>query len=201
MASILFINGCVRGEKSRTLKLARKFIAELCAKHPEYTVEEVDLNAARILPLFEDTLAVRDAATQAEDWENECFAPARQFKNADLVIFAAPFWEGTFPAAMHAYIEHICITGLTFGYSETGAPVGYCKASRAVFFSTRGGIYSQGPAKIDDHAEAFLGSVLHMLGIHKMDMITAEGLDIIGMDVDGIMREAEEKAVKLAEMF
>ncbi len=201
MASVLFINGCVRGECSRTGFLAKKFISKLKENNPDYTVEELDLNAARIMPLFADTLALRNEAALSEDWDNACFEYARQLKNADVIVFAAPFWEGTFPSAMHAYLEHICVTGLTFKYGEHGAPIGLCKASRAVFFSTRGGIYSEGPAKADDHAEAFLSSILHMLGIHEIDTVMAEGLDIEGIDVEAIMAKAEKEAIKLAETF
>ena len=199
MKSILFINGCVRGAQSRTLGLAQKFLGALQKKYPACTLETVDLNALRLQPLLKDTLAERDGA--AGHWESPHFALARQFKEAGLVVFAAPFWEGTFPAALHTYIEHICVTGLTFGYTPEGAPEGYCRAQCAVFFSTRGGIYSQGPAKEDDHAEAFLGSVLRMLGVPRLDTVTAEGLDIVGMDAEAILSEAEKKTEELMRTF
>ena len=199
MKSVLFINGCVRGAQSRTFGLAQKFLEALRKKYPACALETVDLNALHLQPLREETLAERDKA--AGHWESPLFSLARQFKEAELVVFAAPFWEGTFPAALHTYIEHICVTGLTFGYTEEGAPEGYCRAERAVFFSTRGGIYSKGPAKKDDHAEAFLGSVLRMLGIYRLDTITAEGLDIVGMDIEAILREAEGQTEKLIKTF
>ena len=196
---ILFVDGCVRGAVSRTRRLANAFLDALCARFPDARVETADLNALRPLPLFGDTLAARDAAMG--DWAQPCFDAARQFREADLIVFAAPFWEGTFPAALHAYLEHICVTGLTFGYAADGTPEGYCRAACAVFFSTRGGIYSSGPARADDHAEAFLGSIVHLLGIPRMDTITAEGLDIIGADVEGILAEAETRARALADRF
>lgn len=196
---ILLIDGCVRGSISRTRRLAMYFIQALCAQYPDARVETVDLNALRLQPLLQDTLAARDAA--AGQWSAPQFDLARQAQEADVWVFAAPFWEGTFPAALHTYLEHICVTGLTFGYTPDGQPEGYCEARRAVFFSTRGGIYSSGPAKADDHAEAFLGSIVRLLGVSQMDTITAEGLDLVGADVEAILAPVFEEISSFARTF
>ena len=98
-------------------------------------------------------------------------------------------------------LNRFCVTGLTFGYREDGTAEGYGKAKRAIFFSTRGGIYSEGPNKKDDHAGKFLDSVFRMLGIQRTDVVTAEGLDIIGNDVGLIMDQAVREAELLAGTF
>lgn len=195
MKSILFVNGCIRGEESRTLLLARRFLDCLRGK---YEITEVsDL----CLPLDREALEKRDRLAAQGNWDDPVFDEARTFMQADAVVLAAPFWEGTFPAAVHAYIEQICVTGLTFGYRVDGTAEGCGRAKRAVFFSTRGGIYSEGPNKKDDHAEKFLASVFRMLGIPKTDTVTAEGLDIIGNDVRLIMDQALREAELLAGTF
>lgn len=104
---VLFVDGCIRGAQSRTRMLAQTFLDTLTARKPGCTVEIADLNTLRLVPLFGDTLAERDAAVAKQDWTNPWFAQAVQFQQADLIVLAAPFWEGTFPAAMHTYIEHI----------------------------------------------------------------------------------------------
>ena len=38
MSELLFINACVRGERSRTLALARHFLSVYTKNHPEITV-------------------------------------------------------------------------------------------------------------------------------------------------------------------
>lgn len=192
---LLFVNGCVRGAASRTLALAQRFIDEYVRTHPETTVQTADVNELRLLPLFEDTLRARDAASGR--WDDPMFAPARAFRDADMIVLASPFWEGTFPAAMHAYLEHICVTGFTFDCTEHGY-VGRCRAKHAVFVTTRGGIYETGPAVRDDHAAAYLSSMLSMLGIPTLHTLAAEGLDIAGADVDGILSAAYERAEQLA---
>lgn len=45
MENLLFINACVRGERSRTLKLARRFLDAYRAAHPDTVITERDLCA------------------------------------------------------------------------------------------------------------------------------------------------------------
>ena len=195
---LLFVDGCIRGAQSRTRVLAQTFLDTLTVLRPDCTVETAALNALRLVPLYGDTLAARDAAVSQQDWSNPWFAEAVRFQKADRIVIAAPFWEGTFPAALHTYIEHICAAGLTFRYGEHGEQIGLCQASRAAFFGTKGGIYSQGPAREDDFAARFLRTNLRMLGIPQLDVIEAEGLDIDGNDVAAILEEAAARARALA---
>ncbi len=192
---ILFVNGCIRGAQSRTLELAHHFLHTYRKHHPDAVLETADLNQLRLTPLYEDTLAARNAASGS--WDSPMFALAQQFRTADLIVLAAPFWEGTFPAAMHTYLEHICVTGLTFDCTDAGY-VGLCKAEQAVFVTTRGGIYEHGPATSDDHAAPFLQSMLRMLGIRTLHTIAAEGLDIEGFDAASAMEDASRNAEALA---
>ncbi len=194
---ILFVNGCIRGESSRTLALAHCFLDAYTAAHPSCTLETADLNEMRLLPLFGDTLRARESA---ESWDDAEFAPARAFRDAGLIVLAAPFWEGTFPAAVHAYLEHICVTGLTFACTAQGY-TGLCRAKQAVYITTRGGIYESGEAAGDNHAPAYLASIFRMLGIPELHMLAAEGLDILGADVEGILSAAKENAIRLAQMM
>lgn len=195
---LLFVDGCIRGAQSRTRVLAQAFLDALTNLQPDCTVETADLNVLRLVPLYGDTLAARDQAVSQQDWSNPWFTEAVRFQKADRIVIAAPFWEGTFPAALHTYIEHICAAGLTFRYGEHGEQIGLCQAARAVFFGTKGGIYSQGPAREDDFAARFLRTNLRMLGIPQLDVIEAEGLDIDGNDVSAILADATARAQALA---
>ena len=50
MENLLFINACVRGERSRTLKLARRFLDAYRAAHPVHVATSFSLSAALPLP-------------------------------------------------------------------------------------------------------------------------------------------------------
>lgn len=196
---LLCVNGCIRGKASRTWGLTQGFLAQLQERAPNLVCEVVDLNALKLAPLYEDTLAAREMAF-ANGTGNPSLELARQFQEADYIVLAAPFWEGTFPAALHTYLEHICVTGLTFSLSAEGYQ-GLCRAQRAVFITTRGGIYESGPAQKDNHAPAFLTTVLTMLGIPRLDVVAAEGLDIWGFDAEGALAKARTELEKLADTF
>ena len=142
MENLLFINACVRGERSRTLKLARRFLDAYRAAHPDTVITERDLCAARLQPQYPEVLAERDALWSAGKLEQPMFEPAWQFAAADKLVIAAPFWDMSFPAILKIYLERISVTDLTFGYSEEGAMVGLCRASKLLYITTRGGNYA-----------------------------------------------------------
>ena len=74
MENLLFINACVRGERSRTLKLARRFLDAYRAAHPDTVITERDLCAARLQPQY------------PEELEQPMFEPAWQFAAADKLV-------------------------------------------------------------------------------------------------------------------
>ena len=65
MACVLFVNACVRGEKSRTQQLARRFLEVYAAKHPGDMITERNLCRERLQPQYPEVLAERDALWNA----------------------------------------------------------------------------------------------------------------------------------------
>ena len=107
---LLFVNGCIsqRGEESRTLVLARSFLDAWQARHPEAEVETVEPEALLALkPFAPEMLNDRDALAGIRCFDAPVYDLARQFRAADRVVVAAPFWDLTFPAALRTYIEYI----------------------------------------------------------------------------------------------
>lgn len=58
---VLFVNCCIRGEASRTLRLCRVAIEAIHTTFPTAEVEELCLDQEALLPLHSDTLAQRHA--------------------------------------------------------------------------------------------------------------------------------------------
>ena len=105
---LLFVNGCIsqRGEESRTLALARAFLETWKDLHPEAEVETVEPEALLALkPFAPEMLNDRDALAGIRCFDAPVFDLARQFRAADRIVVAAPFWDLTFPAALRTYIE------------------------------------------------------------------------------------------------
>lgn len=179
MKKILFVNTCVRKE-SRTNALARALIETLDG---EVTEIRPDLNGLK--PLCESSLNRRDALLAAGDITAAELDAARQFAAADIIVIAAPYWDLTFPALLKIYLENVTVCGVTFRYTDEGIPEGLCRAEKLYYVTTSGGpiIHNFGFEYVDALAREFYG-------IKETHFISAEGLDIIGADTEGILNEA-----------
>ncbi|MBR6206333.1 MAG: NAD(P)H-dependent oxidoreductase [Oscillospiraceae bacterium] len=183
MTMILFVNACVR-EGSRTKRLADVLLAR--RRGP---VEEVRLHEIAFPVADADFLEKRDALIAAGSFDDPMFALARQFAAADEVVIAAPLWDLSFPASLKQYFEQINVTGITFRYSPEGIPEGLCRAGRLTYVTTAGGPFFPeefGFGYVKAMAEGFYG-------IRDVRLISAAGLDIVGADVEGILKDAEER--------
>lgn len=190
MKTILFVNACVNQETSRTQRLADalldKMLEDAAAAGQPAEVEELSLVDAGIEGLSEETLAFRSQKAQEGDFSSELFAPARQFREADEVVIAAPYWDLSFPAMLKSYIEQLCVNGLTFSYSEEGIPVGHCLARRMTYVTTAGGYLGAYNMGFD-----YVAAVCKLyFGIEECRCVSAEGLDIWGNDPEAILADA-----------
>ena len=201
MEHLLFINACVRGEKSRSLKLAQRFLDGWHKAHPNDQITEVDLCKDRLVPQYPEVLAERDALWNAGQLDHPMFAPARQFAAADKIVIAAPFWELSFPAILKIYLERITVTDITFGYDEQGKNIGLCKAKKLLFITTRGGDFSRPETAWMEMGARQLEALCAMYGIPSFQCLAAEGLDDIRRDKEAILAEAMGRADALAEVF
>jgi len=190
---VLFVNSCIRGEESRTYELCCDYIKKLSAlKGEKVTLEEVVLNDTEIMPLDRNTLHKRDLLMTEGKTDDEMFAFARQLMEADYVLIGAPYWDLAFPAKLKAYLEHCCVTGLTFIYNEKGIPEGQCKADSLTYITTSGGIIGDYNFGYD-----YVKGLCMLFGIKKTDFVSAEGLDIWGCDVKAAMENAKSDITEI----
>lgn len=187
---LLFVNACIRGDKSRTLRLCKKYIDEFIEKNNEqqWEIEEINLDEENINPLDSKLLAERDAMLAKKAFDDPVFKWAKQIIEADYIVIGAPYWEFTFPAKLRIYIERCSVTGLTYVYGEDGIPKGKAKAKELVYITTSGGNIGSYNCGYE-----FMKAICALFGIEKTSFISAEGLDIVGNDVEQILTEAERK--------
>ncbi|MBP1758869.1 MAG: phosphodiesterase [Firmicutes bacterium] len=136
---ILFVNACVRGEASNTLKLCRAALTTLLEKYPEALLVEVDLDSDRPEPLYPEEVAQRSALHAEKAYDHPIYAYAREFAAADKIVIGAPYWDLAFPAVLKIYLERICAVDVTFAYSPEGKPNSLCRADQLLYISTAGG--------------------------------------------------------------
>ena len=174
---ILFVNACVRKE-SRTLRLAKRLLNNLNGDIKEVRLEEVSF------PVVDEAfIKRREALKNIGKYDDPMFDLGKDFANADTIVIAAPYYDLSFPAMLKQYFEQINVLGLTFTYSETGIPEGLCKAKSLYYITTAGG-----PILSDDLGFGYVKALANnFYGIKEVHQIKAEGLDVIGADVDMIL--------------
>ena len=104
---LLFVNSCPRGDASRTLHLARAFLEEFKACRPDVKIAEHNLAQMHLKPIDMDALALREPLCDARAWEHPFLQAAVEFQRADAVVFAAPYWDLSFPSMLKVWVENI----------------------------------------------------------------------------------------------
>lgn len=201
MKKILYIKANVKPEgQSRTYKIADNFIEEYKKNNPEDEIITLDLYKEGIDFLKgEDLISVFGPKTE-ESRNHPILKYAYEFAEVDKYVVAAPMWNLSIPAILKAYIDYITVTGITFKYTAEG-PVGLCTGKKALFITSRGGEYSQGPAASFEMGERYIRTIFAFLGITDMQSVSAEKVDVIGSDVEGILAEAITKVKDIAKQF
>lgn len=169
MKEVLFINACVRPQ-SRTLELALNLLEKT-----EGEIQRLDLYDTQLSPLDAQGIVFREQSAKEQDFSNEVFDLAKQFAKADTIVIAAPYWDLLFPAVLRTYLEVVCVSGLTFRYTQEGRPLGLCKAKKAYYVTTAGGFIGE-----NNFGFMYVKALFQQLfGIEQVEFISKEGLDII----------------------
>ena len=185
--NILYINACVRKD-SRTNELAQHALNKL-----EGNINEINLDYAKITPLYKEQLELRDDLIKDKNYNNPMFKYAKQFANADIILISAPYWDLSFPAILKTYIENINVNGITFSYSEKGYPVSLCKAKKLIYITTSGGSIIS-----DDFGFGYIKSLAeNFYGITDINYIKAEGLDIWDANIQEILIKTKKEIDKV----
>ena len=180
MKRLLYIDACVNRATSRTERLAQVLLGRL-QEQGDWEMETLVLE--------------RSECVEAGDFSHPVFDYAKQFASADAVVFAAPYWDFSFPAHLKIYLELLCAQGITFTYSPEGIPTGLVRATHAYYVTTAGGYAGEW-----DYGWDQIRAICQLyFGIPNVSVFRAEGLDIITNDADAIMDEAIER-IKAAEL-
>lgn len=178
---ILFVNACVRNG-SRTNKLAKNLLTQINEDYEEIRLEDIDFPT-----VDEDFLLRRDRLINEGRFNDRSFDLARQFAEADEIVIAAPFWDLSFPASLKQYFEQINVVGITFRYTPEGMPEGLCRARRLTYVTTAGGYIGK-----NNHGYEYVKALCNdLLGIKNTFFVSAEGLDVIGNNVEEILANTE----------
>lgn len=181
---ILFVNACMRGEDSRTLRLCREFLKELADGLPGAEIVEHDLRTMGLKSVDQAVLDVKEPLCDRQAWDHPLFAPVKDFRSADAVVIGAPYWDMSFPSVLKVWVENMYVRNLTFRYVND-QPVGLCEGRESAYITTAGS-----PIGDNDWGAGYMRAVLNTLGIPGFTRVSAEALDLQSSDCDAIMRAA-----------
>ena len=191
---LLIVDSCIsqRGADSRTRKLLNAYVEEFRCRHPEAEPETVTPETLLALKPFDPAmLNDRDALAAVGAWEAPVFDLARQFRGADAIVVAAPFWDLSFPSALRTYIEYISANGLTYHYEADGCH-GDCRAERLVYLTSGGDVERE-----DSVGVLYWRQLCAMFGIARFDYVFAGGLDLDPAKTPALVDAAADLARKL----
>ena len=200
MSKVLYIKANAKEEGvSRTFRISDSFIEKYKELNPNDEIITLDLYKEGIGFLTEEGISLH-RPKPGEGKEHPILKYAYQFAEVDKYIVAAPFWNLSFPAILKAYIDYICVTGITFKYTAEG-PIGLCQGKKAVHIVGRGGGYSEGPAAEYEMGDRYLRTIFGFFGITDFSTISADMVDVIGQDVESIFKDAIEKSTQIVKNF
>ncbi|MCE6235350.1 FMN-dependent NADH-azoreductase [Acinetobacter pittii] len=178
MAKILVLKSSIMGEGSQTNRLI-----DVMLEHRKDQGLQDDITIRNLaemnLPVLDLEIfqAFRGAENINQDIQqivalsDELIA---ELKSADLLIIGAPMYNLNVPTQLKNWFDLVARARQTFRYTET-YPQGLVEGVKAVIVSSRGGIH------VGQETEAvtpYLKAVLGLMGIHDVDFIYAEGLDM-----------------------
>lgn len=203
MPHLLYVEASPRKSRSASIEVAHAFLEVWRARHPEGSVDTLDVWNTP-LPEFDGVaLEGKYAALagdplspeQAEAW-GVIRALAERFRRADLLLFAVPMWNYTIPYKLKHLFDLVAQKDLLFTFDERGQN-GLLDA-RAVVINARGvAIGEDFPAEIYDHQSTYMATWLRMVGVTEVHQILVEK-GLMGADLDTAARtqgRAEAKAL------
>lgn len=181
MTTLLHLNSSVRSTGSISRQLSGEFVQKLKAAHPGATLIERDLATNPVPHLSEQMMSAYFTPAEQRSEEQArtvqlSDALVAELMAADIVVVGAPMYNFSISSTLKAWIDHVARAGVTFKYNEQGQPVGLVQGKKFYIFTSRGGVYSSGPAKALDFHETYLRGVLGFLGITDVSFVHTEGV-------------------------
>lgn len=178
MAKILVLKSSIMGEGSQTNRLI-----DIMLEHRKDQGLQDDITIRNLaemnLPVLDLEIfqALRGAENVNQDIQqivvlsDELIA---ELKSADLLIIGAPMYNLNVPTQLKNWFDLVARARQTFRYTET-YPQGLVEGVKAVVVSSRGGIHG---GQETEAVTPYLKAVLGLMGIHDVDFVYAEGLDM-----------------------
>ena len=189
---LVVIDACIRGEESRTRRIAEPIIRELAKR---YDITRYDLARMPMEPLTPESYAQRVAGS-VPAWAVEA---AKALAEADRIVVAAPFWDMSFPAVVKVFFEQTSLFDITF--TDNGRScVGLCKCEKVMYITTRGMNIPTGDAR--EQGSSYLQALSRLWDLGTVLTVAAWNLDYsTPEELEEKIESATRFGLRLAETF
>lgn len=187
---------------SASRSVGRALVNEISSTYPEFQVEELDLYKVHIPRLEYQYFASRNCMVEKEALEklpseeqeevHKIVKLCDQFKEADVIVIAAPMWSLSFPAPLKEYMDCIIQVGKTISFEgmmpkglldDKPRTVVYVQSSGANIMWMMNPLFNKGLHYIED--------MMKFMGIKKFEELLVDGT--------GETSEEKEKAIEKAK--
>ena len=192
MKKLLYIDSCIRGELSRTKRIATPIIEKLSER---YEVETIVINDLALAPVQSEEYGRRKVGIVSD----EALCWANKIKNADRIVIAAPFWDMSIPAALKTFFELCSLFGVTFDSNDKTC-FGLCKAENLLFITTRGMAIKTGDPM--EQATPYIKALSWLWGIKGFEVVARENFDYLPQEeIEKEIGSAIKEGLEIAEKF
>ena len=192
MKKLLYIDSCIRGELSRTKRIADPIVEKLSSR---YEVETLTMNDLNLAPVQFDEYSRRKDGIVSD----EALCWANKIKNADRIVIAAPFWDMSIPASLKTFFELCSLFGVTFD-SDDKTCFGLCKAENLLFITTRGMAIKTGDPL--EQATPYIKALSWLWGIKGFEVVARDNFDYLPQEeIEKQIDSAIKEGLEIAETF
>ncbi|GAN77826.1 FMN-dependent NADH-azoreductase [Acidisphaera rubrifaciens] len=199
MPHLLYVESSPRKQRSASIEVAHAFIDAWKARHPDGTVDTLDVWNTPLPEFDGDALDAKYAGlagqaltpSQQAAWDG-IRAIADRFHKADVIVIGVPMWNFGIPYKLKHLIDAISQKDVLFTFDERGLN-GLLGGRRLVIVAARGIGLDDFPRAQFDFQESYMTAWGKMVGITDIEIIAAEKL-LYGPDADTASRAAARDA-------
>ena len=195
----------LNADQSTSVQILDVFVEKYKETHPDDEIQYIDVFNDDIPELDEDILtsiiALKEGKTFPELTDAQQKKMTRmneltqQYIDVDKIVVANALWNLGIPSHLKSWIDNICVSGVTFRYTETGAEA-LAHGKKALHIQSNGGYFGG-----KDFSAQFLKGIFQFVGVEDYEQLFIEGIDFAPSKREDILEEAEKKARLIAEIF
>ena len=207
MARVLHIAASPRGDRSKSLQVARAFLHEYRRREPDDEISELNVFSTQLPDFSGPALQAKynilygqeSSDSERKAW-SQVEAVIAEFKAADKYVLSLPMWNFGIPYRLKHYFDVVVQPGYTFSFDPQEGYAGLVTDRPVIAIYARGGEYAE--AAQLDLQKPYIETILGFIGLTDVRSIVVEPTLAGGPDrAAERIQQALAKAEELAKSF